>query len=238
MYAFRAVVHDPGPTRQAYSLSAGRLADGIGTGGAYLRLATDCTLILEIEGVLVSTRTMTDQYMKVVTSMLQFIEALQGLYASEETEGQGLVEYALILVLVAIVVIGSMALVGKRVAATFCSIVLQIGGSVPAGIANSCSGPQIAFSGISDGQTTASPITVEAVLTDPKTGSTITNAQSVKFYLDGNLMTSEFAYRYCLGGGNASCNSLAVAQGTHTLKAVGTDSSSNTGETTISFTIS
>ena len=153
-------------------------------------------------------------------------------------KGQGLVEYALILVLVAIVVIGSMALVGKRVAATFCSIVLQIGGSVPAGIANSCSGPQIAFSGISDGQTTASPITVEAVLTDPKTGSTITNAQSVKFYLDGNLVASEFAYRYCLGGGNGSCNSLSVAQGTHTLKAVGTDSSSNTGETTISFTIS
>ena len=153
-------------------------------------------------------------------------------------KGQGLVEYALILVLVALVVIGSMALVGKQVAATFCSIVLQIGGTVPAGIANSCSGPQIAFSGISNGQTTASPITVEAVLTDPKTGSTITNAQSVLFYLDGNLVTSEFTYKYCLGGGNSSCGSLAVAQGTHTLKAVGIDSSNKTGTATITFTIS
>ena len=153
-------------------------------------------------------------------------------------KGQGLVEYALILVLVAIVVIGSMALVGKRVASTFCSIVMQIGGSVPTSIANSCNSPQISFSGISDGQTTTSPITVEAIATDPKTGSTITNAQNVKFYIDDILVQTEYAYKYCLGAGDGTCGSLAVSHGSHTLKAVVVDSKGNTGDLTISFTIS
>ncbi len=156
----------------------------------------------------------------------------------QRQKGQGLVEYALIVALVAVVVIVSMAVVGKRVATTFCSIVLQIGGTIPVGITNSCSGPQIALSGISDGQTTTSPLTVEAIISDPKTGSTITNAQNVKFYIDDSLVQTEFNYRYCLGSGDGPCNSLTVSHGPHTLKVVATDSKNNTGDLTISFTIS
>ena len=47
--------------------------------------------------------------------MLQFAEALYGLFATEESEGQGLVEYALILALIAGVVVVSMVfLPGKH----------------------------------------------------------------------------------------------------------------------------
>ena len=54
--------------------------------------------------------------------MLQFAEALYGLFASDETEGQGLVEYALILVLIAIVVIGILTLLGGKVSQVFSTI--------------------------------------------------------------------------------------------------------------------
>jgi pilus assembly protein Flp/PilA len=51
---------------------------------------------------------------------------LRGLLAREE--GQGLVEYALILVLVAIVVIGVLTTMGTRIQAAFQDIVNKLGG--------------------------------------------------------------------------------------------------------------
>jgi len=51
---------------------------------------------------------------------------LRGLPAREE--GQGLVEYALILVLVAIVVIGVLTTMGTRIQAAFQDIVNKLGG--------------------------------------------------------------------------------------------------------------
>lgn len=49
--------------------------------------------------------------------MLQYLMAV--LTAGNEEEGQGLVEYALIIVLVALVVIGALTLVGENVEGTF-----------------------------------------------------------------------------------------------------------------------
>lgn len=51
---------------------------------------------------------------------------LRGLLARED--GQGLVEYALILVLVAIVVIGVLTTMGTRISAAFQDIVTKLGG--------------------------------------------------------------------------------------------------------------
>jgi pilus assembly protein Flp/PilA len=51
---------------------------------------------------------------------------LRGLLARED--GQGLVEYALILVLVAIVVIGVLTTMGTRIQAAFQDIVTKLGG--------------------------------------------------------------------------------------------------------------
>ncbi len=50
--------------------------------------------------------------------MFEFVRALVGLYA-EEREGQGLVEYALIIVLVSIVVIILLSLLGGTVSNVF-----------------------------------------------------------------------------------------------------------------------
>ncbi len=47
--------------------------------------------------------------------MVEFVRALADLYLPEEREGQGLVEYALILVLVAIVVFVLLALLGGTI---------------------------------------------------------------------------------------------------------------------------
>ena len=51
---------------------------------------------------------------------------LRGLLARED--GQGLVEYALILVLVAIVVIGVLTTMGTKISAAFQDIVTKLGG--------------------------------------------------------------------------------------------------------------
>ncbi len=54
--------------------------------------------------------------------MVEFVRALAGLYLPEEREGQGLVEYALIIVLVSIVVIILLRLLGGTVGNVFSRI--------------------------------------------------------------------------------------------------------------------
>ena len=54
--------------------------------------------------------------------MVEFVRALAGLYLPEEREGQGLVEYALIIVLVAIVVIVALTALGGQVNTIFSRI--------------------------------------------------------------------------------------------------------------------
>ncbi len=54
--------------------------------------------------------------------MVEFVRALAGLYLPEEREGQGLVEYALIIVLVAIIVIVMLSLLGGTINNVFSRI--------------------------------------------------------------------------------------------------------------------
>ena len=54
--------------------------------------------------------------------MLQFVEALRGLYLSEEAEGQGLVEYALIIAFIAIVVIVAMVFLRTQITSLFSKV--------------------------------------------------------------------------------------------------------------------
>lgn len=58
--------------------------------------------------------------------MLQYLMAV--LTAGNEEEGQGLVEYALIIVLVALAVITALTLVGTNVSGTFNDIAGRLGG--------------------------------------------------------------------------------------------------------------
>jgi pilus assembly protein Flp/PilA len=59
--------------------------------------------------------------------MVEFVRALVGLYA-EEREGQGLVEYALIIVLVSIAVIVLLTLLGSQVGNVFSNITASLAG--------------------------------------------------------------------------------------------------------------
>ncbi len=61
--------------------------------------------------------------------MLQFAEALYGLYATEETEGQGLVEYALIIAFIAVVVIVAMVFLQGRITNLFSKIGNSLSGA-------------------------------------------------------------------------------------------------------------
>ena len=54
--------------------------------------------------------------------MLQFAEALYGLYAGEEQEGQGLVEYALIIALIAVLVIVAMLFLKGQITTLFSKV--------------------------------------------------------------------------------------------------------------------
>ncbi|HEY7030361.1 MAG TPA: Flp family type IVb pilin [Thermomicrobiales bacterium] len=61
--------------------------------------------------------------------MVEYFKARFGLLnGEEETEGQGLVEYALILVLISVVAIGIMGFVGSSVTNVFTSINTALGG--------------------------------------------------------------------------------------------------------------
>lgn len=62
--------------------------------------------------------------------MVEYIKSLYGLYAPEEKfEGQGLVEYALILVLISVVAIGAMQVLGVSVKGVFNSVNGQMSGA-------------------------------------------------------------------------------------------------------------
>ena len=60
--------------------------------------------------------------------MVQFIATLVETYLPEKEEGQGLVEYALILVLVSIAAFVTLGLLGARVDAIFGEIITALGG--------------------------------------------------------------------------------------------------------------
>ena len=58
--------------------------------------------------------------------MSEFVTALVGLYLPEEREGQGLVEYALIIVLVSIAVIVLLTALGSQIGTVFQTITTSL----------------------------------------------------------------------------------------------------------------
>ncbi len=146
--------------------------------------------------------------------------------------GQGLVEYALILLLVGVVAIGVLALAGQKISEVFCDVVIKIGGTASDSIA-ACAAPRVT---ISVGNPHGNNYVIEGVVQDNK-GGTQPNITSVKFYLDGSLYHEEFVYKYCMFGGDASCSSDDLSEGTHTIRVVATDADGNTGESSVTLTV-
>lgn len=156
-------------------------------------------------------------------------------------EGQGLVEYALVLVLVGIIVIIILATMGKSVGDIFCGVMYDLGGSVPNN-AQVCVNPHVTFIGTIGTVHHGDKVNIEAKVQNNK-GSTGTNISNVVFYINGTVVQTENNYKYCLGQGDTSCSDYTIPNslplGTNTLKAVATDNATppNTGEYSITFTV-
>lgn len=58
--------------------------------------------------------------------MVEYVKSLIAIYGTEENEGQGLVEYALIIALIAVVAVAALTALGGGVASTLQSIVTSL----------------------------------------------------------------------------------------------------------------
>jgi pilus assembly protein Flp/PilA len=151
-------------------------------------------------------------------------------------EGQGLVEYALLIILVSVVLILVLGLFGDELGGIYSRILtgLQTTGTAP----EVSDDPQVTCI-LSDGDASDGRINAEASVTDPNGNDTI---DRVMFYVDGNHVRTELYYRYCLGSGGTppdpcqNYSTSSLSHGQHTIRAVAYDEDGNTGECTITFT--
>jgi|SRR5581483_194486 pilus assembly protein Flp/PilA len=148
--------------------------------------------------------------------------------------GQGLVEYALILLLVGIVVIIALTTAGERIRDIFCDVVLSLDAGAAANTA-ACAAPRVSF--VINPGAMPHTINIQAIIKDNK-GPKEPNIVSVAFYIDGTLVNTEHYSIYCLHGGSATaCNDYSLPAGSHTVRAVATDVDGNTGESSANFTV-
>jgi Flp pilus assembly pilin Flp len=139
--------------------------------------------------------------------------------------GQSIVEYALILVLVATVVIVVGIVLGESVKDTYCDVVLSLD---PGAEAPGCELVSVPC------KVTSSPLSVEAVVNDTQGEDDI---ERVDFYKDGEWYNGEFEVKYCLAGGNDPCEKFDEPSGTYTITAIATDAEGNTGECTTKLVV-
>lgn len=151
--------------------------------------------------------------------------------------GQGLAEYALILVLVGVVVIIVLATQGKAVANVFCDVAINLGAKATDSI-QACASPRVLISGVPPNPTPRT-LTIEALVKDNK-GNMEPNITKVIFSVSpsiGGWPRQENNYKYCFNGDNDHCNTYTFAANTtYTITAVATDLDTNTGSASITFT--
>lgn len=139
---------------------------------------------------------------------------------SRPDTGQGLVEYALILVLVAVIVIAVLTLLGDEIGAVFCKITVSVGGDISGN--TSCPNPVVNCIG---------GTYPEAEIFDDKGETNITEVQ---VFVNGSYWRSEYIYHYCIAGGNGPCASYNPPPGTH-VTVIATDSDGNTGQCSMTY---
>jgi pilus assembly protein Flp/PilA len=142
--------------------------------------------------------------------------------------GQGLVEYALILVLVAIVTIGILAVMGESIVSIYCKLVTSLQPDMDAPM---CEQISLGCAGSGSGST----VSVEAQPSGLEPGDTV---DRVEFYVDGVRLNTEYNPKYCFHGGDASCNNYNISSmsaGTHTIRAVAYTDSGASGLCEYSF---
>lgn len=161
---------------------------------------------------------------------------------SSQEEGQGLVEYALILVLVAMAIVAIMTLFGQQAKGTYCRTVHQL--TPDADLSSACQAPIAMPRMVGSGP---GFINVEVDIHDPdgNPNSPYGAITKVVFYIDdtnSSPVNTELHHRYCLGNnsGNNPCNNFnipgSLSSGRHKIIVLAHDSDGNIGRSSISFT--
>ena len=150
----------------------------------------------------------------------------------EKERGQSLMEYALVLVLVAVVIVAILTLFGETLQETYCRTVYTLQLDSGGDLSSSCTKPIIVTQ---VNTVTSSVLNLEAQVHDPDGGTIV----KVEFYIDDVYIRTEGAYRYCLGAGDANCrdqNISGLAAGRHTVTMIAYDNQGNVGTLNYSFT--
>ena len=157
---------------------------------------------------------------------------IQNWLTRSKQQGQGLVEYALILVLVSVISIIVLAALGTQVQETFCDVLFSLGENAPN--VEACEAPRVTCGGLSNGATVASPVFMEAIVRDNKGPE---NIQQVEFFVDGARVRTEYQYQYCLGGTDDCSQGQSIGAGQHTIRAVALDADGYEGACEVTVTV-
>ncbi len=157
-------------------------------------------------------------------------------------KGQSLVEYGLVLVLVAVVIVAILAIFGDTVKQTYCRATHML--APEADLSNACQAPIISPIG-SRGNNS---LNVEARLHDPdgNPNNPYAAIDRVEFYVDdenSSPVTVEYQFRFCLGGGNGNTNGCgsgynisSLPSGRHNIIILAYDNDGNVGRARYTFT--
>jgi Flp pilus assembly pilin Flp len=139
--------------------------------------------------------------------------------------GQGLVEYSLILVLAAVVVIMVLGFFGERIKNFYCEVVLSIAPNIDAPACNGVNATCHVKS--------VSPLQMTASASSLK-GEKISK---VVFFIDDRPYNTEYYVEYCLQGGDGPCDTYTGPRGKHTFTAVAYDAAGNSGKCSATVTV-
>ena len=153
--------------------------------------------------------------------------------------GQGLVEYSLILLLIAMAVFISLVFFGQSVRDTYCKIIIGLAPLTDP--SEACSNPFITLRPHSQGPNHLN-LEAEVVVPDDDPDDPYGTIDRVEFYIgdtNGSPVSTEHFYRYCLGGGpnGMPCQNFdtsGLPPGDHTFIVIvyETDGNSSTSEFT------
>ncbi|HSG18287.1 MAG TPA: Flp family type IVb pilin [Anaerolineae bacterium] len=162
-------------------------------------------------------------------------------HPSRDEGGQGLTEYAFILVLVALITVGSLSFLGQALVDEFCLLTFQL--SQSADLSSACGKPIVSLGPVHKGP---NQLNLEVLVRDPDgdPNNPYAAISKVEFYIDatsGSPVQTELEHRYCLGGnsGLSPChnfNTDGLSPGSHTVIVLAYDSDGNVGRFRYDFT--
>ena len=154
--------------------------------------------------------------------------------------GQGLVEYSLILILIAMVVFMSLVFFGQSVRDAYCQIIIGLAPLTDP--SEACSEPIVTLRPLSQGP---NHLNLEAEIYDPdgNPDDPYGTIDRVEFYIDdtnGSPVQTEYHHRYCLSGnsGGEPCHNFDTSDlspGDHTFIVIVYDTEGNSHSSTYRY---